>query len=123
MIHAITATVLAVSISTAPIVDKPVEKPERELLGTYEITAYSYNEGGGENYETKSGRTPEPYYTVAVDPDVIPLGTKLYIEGIGEVRADDTGGAVDGKVVDLHVGYDETESFGRIERKVYRIDE
>lgn len=122
MIHAVAVAVLAVSISNAPL-DMPEPKPERELLGTYEITAYSYNEGGGENYETKSGRTPEPYYTVAVDPDVIPLGTKLYIEGIGEVRADDTGGAVEGEVVDLHVGYDETESFGRIERKVYRIDE
>ena len=122
MIHAVAVAVLAVSISNAPM-DLPVDKPERELLGTYEITAYSYNEGGGENYETKSGRTPEPYYTVAVDPDVIPLGTKLYIEGIGEVRADDTGGAVEGEVVDLHVGYDETESFGRQERKVYRIDE
>ena len=122
MIHAVTIAVLAVSIANAPM-DMPEQKSERELLGTYEITAYSYNEGGGENYETKSGRTPEPYYTVAVDPDVIPLGTKLYIEGIGEVRADDTGGAVEGEVVDLHVGYDETESFGRQERKVYRIDD
>ena len=90
-------------------------------IGTYEITAYSYHEGGGENYETASQRTPIPYFTVAVDPDVIPLGTELYIEGIGEVRADDTGGAVKGNVIDLHVGYDETDSFGRKHRQVYII--
>ena len=90
-------------------------------IGSYEITAYSYHEGGGENYETASQRTPIPYYSVAVDSDYIPLGTHLYIEGIGEVRADDTGGAVKGKVLDLHVGYDETDSFGRKHRQVYII--
>ena len=92
-----------------------------ESLGTFEITAYSYNEGNGENYYTASQRTPVPYFTVAVDPEVIPLGTHLYIEGIGEVRADDTGGAVKGRVIDYHVGFDDTDSFGRQHRKVYII--
>jgi hypothetical protein len=42
---------------------------------------------------------------VAVDPDVIPLKTNLYVPGYGLARAGDTGGGVKGKFVDL--GYDE----------------
>lgn len=91
-------------------------------LGEYEITAYSYTEGYVENYKTASGNTPVPYKTVAVDPNEIPLGTRLYIEGIGEVVADDTGGAVKGKVIDLHIGYGDCNSFGRQERNVYLIN-
>ena len=55
-----------------------------------------------------SGRAVIPYYSVAVDPSVIPLGTIIYLDyGDGvlhECRADDTGGAVNGYKLDLCVG-------------------
>jgi 3D (Asp-Asp-Asp) domain-containing protein len=113
-------TALAMLMS-ASVAHADVATVTKDDLGTFEITAYSYNEGNGENYYTASQRNPVPYYTVAVDPNIIPLGTHLYIEGIGEVRADDTGGAVKGRVIDYHVGYDETDSFGRQHKKVYII--
>ncbi|HET6350567.1 MAG TPA: 3D domain-containing protein [Coriobacteriia bacterium] len=38
---------------------------------------------------------------IAVDPDVIPLGTHVYVPGYGYAVAADTGGAIDGRRIDL----------------------
>lgn len=46
------------------------------------------------------------YGVIAVDPNVIPLGTKVYVPGYGEAIAGDTGGAIKGAVIDL--GFDNT---------------
>ena len=57
---------------------------------------------------------------VAVDPKVIPLGTRLYIPGYGEALAADIGGAIKGNRIDLC--YDtvkEALQFGRRTVKVY----
>lgn len=38
---------------------------------------------------------------VAVDPNIIPMGTKLWVEGYGEAVADDQGSAIKGNRIDL----------------------
>ncbi len=57
---------------------------------------------------------------VAVDPRVIPLGTKLYIENYGIAIAADTGGAIKGNKIDLcYESVNEALSFGRRNINVY----
>lgn len=51
---------------------------------------------------------------IAVDPSVIPLGSRVYVEGYGEAIAGDTGGAINGNKVDLYMqSHGDAVSFGR----------
>ena len=54
------------------------------------------------------------YGVVAVDPRLIPLGSKLYVEGYGYAVAGDTGGAIKGHRIDLgHTTHSEASNVGR----------
>ena len=64
--------------------------------------------------------------TIAVDPRVISLGTKVYIEGLygaknyGYAVAEDTGGAIKGNIIDLYFNtHSETVAWGRQQVRVY----
>ena len=67
-------------------------------LAVMEVTYYSPT---GRN--TASGTPPVVGQTVAVDPEVIPLGTKVYIENIGWRIAEDTGPDIKGDRIDVFV--------------------
>ncbi|WP_040285236.1 G5 and 3D domain-containing protein [Sporosarcina koreensis] len=56
---------------------------------------------------------------IAVDPGVIPLGSKVWVEGYGYAIAGDTGGAIKGNRIDLHVPNNAAaRQFGRRQVKV-----
>lgn len=61
--------------------------------------------------------------TVAVDPNVIPLGSLLYLEGYGVRIAQDTGSAVKGNVIDIYFdNHEDAWDVGRQKgRKVWII--
>ena len=60
---------------------------------------------------------------VAVDPNVIPLGTRVYVPGYGVALAADTGGAIVGKKIDLCMeDYGQAIGFGRRRVEVYVLD-
>lgn len=63
-------------------------------------TRFTYGVGG-------TGGTPVPWKTVASDPGVVPLGSRLVLEAYrskGEFTANDTGGAINGHHLDVFVG-------------------
>ena len=92
-----------------------------KLLGTFVATAYddSPESQGKWVGKTASGMKPQ-VGVIAVDPKVIPLGTKLYVEGYGNCIAGDTGGAIKGRRVDLFMNTrKECYNWGRKSVKVY----
>ena len=114
----------AADVSNVEIVEPvPVQTPENVIetergLVPYtqmygmEATAYLPTDGSPEGL-TAMG-IPATYGVVAVDPDVIPLGSRVYIPGYGEAIAADTGGAIYGYRIDLCMeSYGEAMDFGR----------
>lgn len=60
---------------------------------------------------------------IAVDPSVIPLGSKVWVEGYGTAVAGDTGGAIKGNRIDLFVSSKEQAyRFGRKQVKIRVIN-
>jgi 3D (Asp-Asp-Asp) domain-containing protein len=80
------------------------------------------NYGGGVGPRTAIGLLAQRG-VVAVDPSVIPLGSRVFVEGYGYAIAGDTGGAIQGMRIDLcYNSYDEAMSFGHRTVKVYILD-
>lgn len=97
---------------------KPVAaKPQAEGKSlTVEATAYTAYCAGcsgvtatGVNLKANPGLK-----VIAVDPNVIPLGSKVYVEGYGTAVAADTGGAIKGNRIDVFIpSQSAAENFGR----------
>ena len=68
-----------------------------------EATAYSTNQPELSSYTATGIDLRQNPYVVAVDPSFIPLGSTIYIEGYGTFIAGDTGGAIVGNRIDIHL--------------------
>ena len=80
-------------------------KNNSTALGNYKLTFYCPCEkcNGVAGAKTASGTTPTEGRTIAVDSSVIPLGSRVYIEGYGVFIAEDTGGAIKNSKIDVFV--------------------
>jgi 3D (Asp-Asp-Asp) domain-containing protein/uncharacterized protein YabE (DUF348 family) len=143
------AETVSESVSSSTPVSEPDPEPEPEP----ETVSSSYNSSSGNTITTSSGTvlsyskvlsmtataytgggttatgTQARYGAIAVDPSVIPYGTKLYIvteDGswvYGEATAEDCGGAIKGNIIDLYFdSYSTCIQFGRRACTVYVLD-
>lgn len=102
------------------VIPEAGNRPYTERI-TMEATAYLPTDGSAEGL-TATG-VPAARGIVAVDPRVIPLGTRVYIPGYGEAVAADTGGAIKGYKIDLCMeSYGEAMEFGRRDIEVYILE-
>lgn len=72
---------------------------------------------------TKMGTPPVPYFTIAADPRVLPLGTQIMVVGVpaplGRHLVEDIGGGIKGRRIDIYVNScKEAVRFGRKKVKV-----
>ena len=86
-------------------------------------TAYSPEESGAITYLGYNIRKNPTMKLIAVDPNVIPLGKKVWVEGYGVAIAGDTGSAIKGHKIDVLVPNRATAiSWGRKTVKIVILD-
>lgn len=108
-----------------PVVSRGISHASSGREFYVESTAYTANCAGC------SGRTSTGFNlkanpnakVIAVDPGLIPLGSKVYVEGYGYAIASDTGGAIHGKRIDVFVSSNaKANQWGRRTVKIKIID-
>ena len=101
----------------------PVASTAKELTVT--STAYTANcEGCSGVTATGIDLLANPdQKVISVDPSVIPLGSKVWVEGYGEAIAGDTGGSIKGNKIDIFIpSQEEAINWGKKTVKVKILD-
>ncbi|UII58342.1 LysM peptidoglycan-binding domain-containing protein (plasmid) [Cytobacillus spongiae] len=118
------ATPAEETAEVAPEAEAPAEETAEEAATeenavkeiTVEATAYTAScDGCSGTTATGVNLLENPdAKVIAVDPNVIPLGSKVYVEGYGYATAEDTGGAIKGNRIDVFIpSKDQAIDFGR----------
>jgi uncharacterized protein YabE (DUF348 family) len=112
---------------------KTIVEPQNQVVVKGTGHVYASRGGGNITYKKKISSTATAYSghsstatgrrpvrsegglsTIAVDPSVIPLGSKVYVDGYGYAIASDTGGAIKGNKIDVYLdSSSECDSWGR----------
>ena len=104
------------------VIEDKVDEESPYYLGEFQVTGYcSCTICCGEKEErlTKSETVPRASHTVAADPSVIPLGTRIVIDDV-VYTVEDTGKAVEGMRLDIFFdSHEEAVRYGRKEKYVY----
>lgn len=87
--------------AAAPTASAPPSGKEMTVTATA-YTAYCKGCSGTTAYGIDLRANPNQK-VIAVDPRIIPLGSKVWVEGYGEAVAGDTGGAIKGKKIDVFI--------------------
>ncbi|SDQ33948.1 3D (Asp-Asp-Asp) domain-containing protein [Carnobacterium viridans] len=107
----------APAVETAPVVEEQAPAAETAQSGktvTVEATAYSTNQPELSDTTATGINLNENPNVIAVDPSVIPLGSTVYIPGQGTFIAGDTGSAIKGNRIDVHMtDLNQALAFGR----------
>ena len=93
-----------VAYSSSLVASDAIKKNATDL-GGFKLTFYCPCEicNGHSTGETASGTIAAEGRSIAVDPSIIPLGSRVYIEGFGVFIAEDTGGAIKNNKIDVFV--------------------
>jgi len=106
------------------VVKEEVVVKEKEEWFYFVATGYSANDPS--QGTTNTTATGKKVYEgmIAVDPKIIPLGTKVEIKGIGIFVADDTGGKIKGNRIDVFFdSKEEAKKFGKKDVWIRIIDD
>lgn len=116
------------AIEEEKVAEVPVETPAEPVTETEEVaapasegytltveaTAYSTNQPSLSDYTATGINLRQNPSVIAVDPSVIPLGSTVVVPGYGTYIAGDTGSAIIGNRIDIHMlDLDAAWAFGR----------
>ena len=93
-------TVPVVTVTAPTVTETPAAQGKTLVVSA---TAYSRHEAGLSNFTATGIDLSINPMVIAVDPSVIPLGSLVSVPGYGIAIAGDTGGAIIGNKIDLHM--------------------
>lgn len=118
---ACTEIIKPIEVTAQPIETETKTEPILESLGVLELTAYCACEDccGKADGITSTGTKATAGRTIAVDPNIIPYGSKVVINGHTYI-AEDCGGSINGNRIDVYFDtHTEAKNFGRKQAEVF----
>ncbi|AZP03437.1 LysM peptidoglycan-binding domain-containing protein [Jeotgalibaca ciconiae] len=112
-------------VEEAPAIEEPVveevatQSTSEGYTLTVEATAYSTNQPSLSDYTYTGINLRQNPNVIAVDPSVIPLGSTVIVPGYGTYTAGDTGSAIIGNRIDVHItDLNSAWAFGRQQMEI-----